>query len=45
MKTKLTYAERKGKKEKKERIDMQSYIEIDKEDLYTLKITARGKEQ
>ena len=35
------YVERKGKKEKKERINMQSLIEIDK-DLYTLKINCKG---
>ena len=34
------YVERKGKKE---RIDMQSYIEIDKEDLYMLKINWKEK--
>ena len=37
------YVERKGKKEKKERIDMQSYIEVDEEDLFTLKINCKGK--
>ena len=31
------------RKERKERIDMQSYIEVDKEDLYTLKINCKGK--
>ena len=31
------YFERKGKQAKKERIDMQSLIEVDEEDLYTLK--------
>ena len=36
------YVEKKGKKEKKERIDMQSKIEVDK-DLYTLKINCKGK--
>ena len=36
------YARRKGKKEKKEIIDMQSQIEIEEEDLYTLKITCKG---
>ena len=43
MKTKLTnkYVERKGKKEKKERIHMQSQIEVD-EDLYILKINCKG---
>ena len=34
------YVER---KEKKERINMQSLIEIDKEDLYMLKINHKGK--
>ena len=29
--------------ESKERIDMQSYIEVDEEDLYTLKINCKGK--
>ena len=44
MKIKLnTYIEWKGRKEKKERIDMQSYIEVDEEDLYTLKINCKGK--
>ena len=33
----------KGEKEKEERIDMQSYIEVDKEDLYMLKINCKGK--
>ena len=33
----------KGKKEKNERRDMQSWIEVDKEDLYTLKINCKGK--
>ena len=37
------YVERKGKKEKKARIGMQSYIEVDEEDLYTLKINCKGK--
>ena len=37
------YIERKGKNEKKERIDMQSKIEVDKEDLYTLKVNCKGK--
>ena len=31
------------RKERKERIDMQSYIEVDEEDLYTLKINCKGK--
>ena len=30
-------------KEKKERIDMQNQININKEDLYTLKINCKGK--
>ena len=30
-------------KEKNERRDMQSWIEVDKEDLYTLKINCKGK--
>ena len=43
MKTKVTNIFKgKEKKEKKERIDMQSYIEVD-EDLYTLKINCKGK--
>ena len=33
------------KKEKKERIDMQCYTEVDKEDLYILRINCKGKEQ
>ena len=37
------YVERKGKKEKKERIDMQSQIDVNEEDLYTLKINCKGK--
>ena len=37
------YVEKKGKKEKKERIDKQSKIEVDKEDLYILKINCKGK--
>ena len=45
MKTKLTNMLKKGKKEKKEGIDMQSLIEVDEEDSYTLKITARENEQ
>ena len=32
-----------GKERKKEIIDMQSYIEIDEEDLYTLKINWKRK--
>ena len=31
------------RKRKKERIDMQSLIEGDEEDLYTLKISCKGK--
>ena len=42
MKTKLTNILR-GKERKKERIDMQSLIEVDEEDLYTLKISCKGK--
>ena len=38
MKTKLTNM-LKGK----ERTDVQSYIDVDKEDLYTLKINCKGK--
>ena len=30
-------------KERKEKVDMQSYIEIDEENLYTLKINCKGK--
>ena len=41
MKTKLTNMLR--GKERKERIDMQSQKEVDKEDLYTLKIDCKGK--
>ena len=33
----------KGKKENKERIDVHSQIEVDKEDLYTLKINCKGE--
>ena len=44
MKTKITNMLW-GKERKKEIIDMQSYIEIDEEDLCILKIKARGKEQ
>ena len=36
------YFERKGEKEKKERIDRRNYIEVDK-DLYTLKINCKGE--
>ena len=32
-----------GKERKKERIDMQSWIEIDKEDLYMLKMNCERK--
>ena len=42
MKTKLINMLR-GKKEKKERIDMQSLTGVDEEDLYTLKINCKGK--
>ena len=42
MKTKITNMLW-GKERKKEIIDMQSYIEIDEEDLYTLKINCKGK--
>ena len=31
------------RKGKKERIDMQSLIEVDEEDLYTLKISCKGE--
>ena len=41
MKTNLTNMLR--GKERKERIDMQSQIEIDEEDLYTLKFRCKGK--
>ena len=41
MKTNLTNMLR--GKERKERIDMQSQIEIDEEDLYTLKFNYKGK--
>jgi len=37
------YVERKGNKEKKERIDMLSSTEVDEEDLYTLNINFKGK--
>ena len=37
------YVERKGNKEKKERIDMLSSTEVDEEDLYTLNINIKGK--
>ena len=33
----------KKRKKKKENIDMQSKIEVDKEDLYTLKINCKGE--
>ena len=42
MKTKLTNLLR-GKERKKERIDMQSLIEADEADLYTLKVNCKGK--
>ena len=32
-----------GNKEKKDRIDMESQIELDEEDLYTLKINCKEK--
>ena len=41
MKTKLTNMLR--GKERKEKVDMQSYIEVDEENLYTLKINCKGK--
>ena len=34
-----------GKEKKKRKKNMQSQIEVDKEDLYTLKINCKGKEQ
>ena len=34
------YVEKKGKKE---RIDLQSYVEVDEEDLYILKISCKGE--
>ena len=37
------YVERKGKKVKKERIDMQRQIEVDEEDLCTLKFNSKGE--
>ena len=37
------YARRKGQKEKKEIIDMHSQIEVEEEDVYTLKITCKGE--
>jgi len=43
MKTKLTNILR-GKERKKERIDMQSLIEVDEENLCTLKFNYKGKE-
>ena len=39
------YVEREGKKAKKERIDVQSLIEVDEEDLYTLKFNYKGKRE
>ena len=33
----------KERKKKKERTDMQSYIEVDKEDLHILSINGKGK--
>ena len=41
MKIKLIGSEE--RRERKERIDMQSYIEVDTEDLYSLKINCKGK--
>ena len=41
MKIKLTNMLR-GKEKKKEGIDMQSWIEVDKEDLYILKTNSKG---
>ena len=38
------YVERRGKKIKKEKTDMLSYIEAEEEGLYTLMINCRGKE-
>ena len=44
MKTKLTNMLRgKERKKKKERTDMHSYIEVDKEDLHILSINGKGK--
>ena len=44
MKIKLTNTLKgKKRKKKKENIDMQSKIEVDKEDLYTLKINCKRK--
>ena len=40
MKRKLTNVEKKGKKE---RMDIRCQKEVDKEDLYTLKIDCKGK--
>ena len=42
MKTKLTNMLRRKERKKWKRIDMQSYIEVDKEDLYALKIKCKG---
>ena len=42
MKIKLTNMLR-GKERKKRKKNMQSQIEVDKEDLYTLKINCKGK--
>ena len=44
-KTKLTNMLRGKERKKWKRVNMQSYIEVDKEDLYALKIHSRGKEQ
>ena len=45
MKTKLTNMLRGKERKKWKRVNMQSYVEVDKEDLYALKIHSRGKEQ
>ena len=42
MKTKLTNMLRRKERKKWKRIDMQSYIEVDKQDLYALKIKCKG---
>ena len=43
MKAKLTNMLRGKEREQKERIDMQSWIEVDEENLYTLKMNCKGK--
>ena len=43
IKTKLKISWEERKEKKRERIDMQSYIEVDEEDLYRLKIHCKGK--